>query len=144
MPPSPLRFFKPRKVILYTDGAIRTKQGISGLGAVVKNGHGEILHWWSKPAGPMTNNEAEYAAVIFALDRLRRIHTGEVEVYSDSLILVDQMRGLATARAPGLRKAHARLRALVTAYERVRFHHVPRQRNRLADALANDAADGFA
>lgn len=138
-----LPFLRPRKIVVYTDGAIRPKRGISGLGVIVKNGNGEILHWWSKRDGPLTNNEAEYAAVIFALERLRRIYVGEVDLYTDSLILVDQMRGRAATRAPGLRKAHAKTRALVTVYKRVRFHHIPRRRNRLADALANDAVDGF-
>ncbi len=139
----PLRFSRISKVQIYTDGAIRTDQHISGLGAIVKDTNGSILHWWAKRAGPMTNNEAEYAAVIFALEQLQRLNPTEVAVFSDSRIVVDPMRGLATLKAPGLKKAFVQVRALVMKYKRVTFHHIPRKRNRLADALANDAADGF-
>ncbi|PJH75019.1 MAG: bifunctional RNase H/acid phosphatase, partial [Anaerolineae bacterium CG_4_9_14_0_8_um_filter_58_9] len=66
----------------------------------------------------------------------------EVHVYSDSQVVVQQMRGLATARAPAMRQAQARLRALIVQFEQVTFHHVPREQNRLADALANEVLDG--
>lgn len=137
------RAFSPNHYLVYTDGAIRPDREISGLGAIVKNDRGEVCHWWQKRAGAMTCNQAEYAAVIFALERLHNLHSGEVEVYTDSLLLVDQMRGQAMARAAKLKNAYVRLRALVTLFKRVNFHHIPRERNRLADALASDAADGF-
>jgi len=63
-------------------------------------------------------------------------------LYSDSQILVYQMQGLASARAPGLRLAQLRLRDALRGSPPVVFHHIPRSQNRLADALANEAADG--
>ena len=136
----PLRRLKYVRV--YTDGAIRPEKGVSGLAAVVRDESGQIRHWWSRRAGRMTCNEAEYAAVILALESLRPMQPQEVHVYSDSQVVVQQMRGLATARAPAMRQAQARLRALIVQFEQVTFHHVPREQNRLADALANEVLDG--
>ncbi|PIX47134.1 MAG: hypothetical protein COZ54_02005, partial [Anaerolineae bacterium CG_4_8_14_3_um_filter_59_70] len=113
----PLRRLKYVRV--YTDGAIRPEKGVSGLAAVVRDESGQIRHWWSRRAGRMTCNEAEYAAVILALESLRPMQPQEVHVYSDSQVVVQQMRGLATARAPAMRQAQARLRALIVQFEQV-------------------------
>jgi ribonuclease HI len=89
----------------------------------------------------MTCNEAEYAAVILAIESLSRLRILEVDIFSDSQVVVHQMSGLASVKAPALRQAQARLRALLVGFERVTFHHVPREQNRLADALANEAVE---
>jgi ribonuclease HI len=127
---------------VYTDGAIRSKTGASGLAAIVRDERGQIQHWWSRRNGRMTCNEAEYAAVILALECLHSIRPKEIHIYSDSQVVVHQMQGIASAHAPALRRAQIRARELVAQYERVIFHHIPREHNRLADALANDAVDG--
>lgn len=137
-----LVFFHPHSVRVFTDGAIRPELGISGLAAIVRDEKGQILTWFSTRAGAMTCNEAEYAAVQFALESVRTLHPQEIHIFSDSLVVVQQMNGLATARAPALKQAQLRVRGLVTEYKRVQFHHIPRERNRLADALANEAVDG--
>ena len=131
------------RLIIHTDGSIRPKRQIAGMGAIVRNPQGKILHWWARRGGPMTNNEAEYAAVIFALEQSLPLRPVEIDVYTDSKLIVDQMQGLATARAPGLQKAYTTLRRLIFEFERVSFHHIPRERNRLADAIANDVVDGY-
>ncbi|MEW5939912.1 MAG: ribonuclease HI family protein [Chloroflexota bacterium] len=129
-------------VNVYTDGAIRPEAGITGLAAVARGRDGEVLAFWNRRAGKMTCNEAEYAAVILALESLRSMRPREVHIYSDSQVVVQQMRGLAAARAPALKQAQLRVRTLITEYGRVEFHHIPRESNRLADALANEALDG--
>jgi ribonuclease HI len=92
----------------------------------------------------MTCNEAEYAAVQLALESLHDLRSNpqEIHIYSDSLVMVQQMRGLAAARAPALKQAQLRVRGLLTQFQQVQFHHIPREKNRLADALANEAVDG--
>ncbi|HNT24670.1 MAG TPA: reverse transcriptase-like protein [Anaerolineales bacterium] len=136
----------PAKLQIYTDGAIRPERGISGLAAIVRDETGKIYHWWSKRAGPLTCNEAEYAAAIYALEQaLRRQelrHAPEIEIVSDSRVLVDQMSGRAAARAPALCQARSRLQALVARFHKVSFRHIAREQNRLADALAFDAVSG--
>jgi len=139
-----LSFLRPHFFTIHTDGAIRPAQGVSGLSAVVRDEKGRIIHLWSKRDQGMTCNEAEYAAAIMALEKVSvlRMSPNTLKVYSDSQVLVHQMSGKASARAPGLRQAQMRLRGLVARFEEVTFHHIPREQNRLADALANEAADG--
>ena len=134
------------KICIYTDGAIRPEQGISGLGAIVRDEAGTICYWWSGKAGYLTCNEAEYAAVIFALEQLRRVtgsqHIREIEIVSDSRVMVEQMSGRAAAHAPTLRKMQSRLQGLVAGFHKVSFRHISREQNRLADALAFEAVSG--
>ena len=134
-------FSRLRRVNVFTDGAIRPELGKSGLAAIVQDERGQIRYWWSRCAGRMTCNEAEYAAVILAIESLRRLRILEVDIFSDSQVVVHQMSGLASAKAPALRQAQARLRGLLVGFERVTFHHIPREQNRLADALANEAVE---
>lgn len=135
-----------RVLKVYTDGAIRPDQGASGLGIIVRDERNVIRFWWKQRAGAMTNNEAEYAAVIFAFECLQRtLRAGqivEIAVFSDSRVVVDQMNGKAEAHAPGLQQARARLRGLTDRFQRVTFHHIAREQNRLADALAYEAVCG--
>ena len=136
------------KIRIYTDGAIRPGQGTSGLAAIVRSPAGQIYYWWSRRAGALTCNEAEYAAVIFALEQLQRLpghqRIPEIEIFSDSRVVVDQMSGRAAAHAPALRQAQHQLRKLVEGFRKVSFHHIAREQNRLADALAFEAVDGGA
>jgi ribonuclease HI len=130
---------------VYTDGAIRSRRQVSGLGVIVRDERGAILHCWSRHDRALTSSEAEYAAVAMALERLLALRPlqrpAEVAVFCDSQILVDQMLGRAATRAPHLRQAATRLRALTAQFKTVTFHHIPRDQNRLADALANEAVE---
>lgn len=127
---------------VYVDAAIRDGQGRCGLAAIVRDARGAVRQWWGGLAGRLTNNEAEYAAAIFALRRLQGGRTDAVVIYTDSLILVQQMQGRAATRSPDLQKKQAELRGLVRLFKAVHFQHISRERNRLADALANEVADG--
>ena len=137
---------RTRKWKIYTDGAIRPDQGASGLAAIVRDEHNRICFWWLRRAGALTCNEAEYAAAIYALEKLLQRgnpqKNTQLYIYSDSKVLVDQMSGRAAARAPGLAKAQTRLQALVERFGSVTFHHISREQNRLADALAFEAVEG--
>lgn len=135
---------RPRLYIVNTDGAIRPERGESGIAAIVRDEKGQIIHWWNRREKGMTCNEAEYAAAIMALEYIRALRNPPLmlKVLSDSQVMVHQMSGIATAHAPGLKQAQMRLRGLVVEFEKVTFHHIPREQNRLADALAYDAVDG--
>jgi ribonuclease HI len=135
---------RPQTYIIHTDGATRLERGVSGLAAIVRDEKGAIIHWWCRRDKRMTCNEAEYAAAIMALEYIRALQNPprELKLYSDSQVMVHQMQGIASAHAPALRQAQMRMRGLVVQFEKVTFHHIPREKNRLADALANDAADG--
>jgi ribonuclease HI len=127
---------------VYVDAAIRAERGQCGLAAIVRDTRGAVTQWLGTTTSRLTNNEAEYAAAIFALGQLKNDPARPVVVFSDSLILVHQMQGRAATRAPELRQKQAELRQLVAGFASVRFQHIQREHNRLADALANEVADG--
>lgn len=132
----------PRLLFVHTDGAIRPEKNISGLAAVVRDETGNIQAIWTRRVGRMTCNEAEYAAAILALESLSRFGVEKITLFSDSQVMIHQMNGIASAHAPILKQSQARLRALVVQFKEIEFRHIPREENRLADALANEAADG--
>ena len=127
--------------IVNTDGAIRPSQGISGLGAVARDSEGEIRYWWSEKTTELTCNEAEYAAAVMALEKMRNCGIRQVILLTDSKVMVDQIEGRSTVRANNLRGWYQKLRNIIHVFERVKFVHIPREQNRLADALANEAVD---
>lgn len=124
---------------VYTDGAIRPEAGLSGLSAVVYDERGTIALWWYRAVEALTCNEAEYRAAIFALHQLLSFRPLSLTIYSDSQILVRQMRGEAAVRSPALRLLHHELRGQVVQFEAVTFCHIAREQNRVADALAYEA-----
>jgi len=133
---------KRRKLVIHADGAIRDDPPSTGVGVVIRDGEGQILDWISEAnEGRLTCNEAEYAALIRALEAARDYHPREVHFYLDSLIVVNQMRGRFAVRSPALRSLNGQARRLARRFRQVTFTHVPRKRNRLADALANEAVD---
>jgi ribonuclease HI len=135
---------RPRLFIVNTDGALRLESGRTGLAAIVRDEKERIIFWWSKRDTVMTCNEAEYAAAIMALEKICALRNPpySLKILSDSQVLVHQMSGIATARAPVLRQLQMKLRGLLVQFDKVDFQHIPREQNRLADAFANDAADG--
>jgi len=127
---------------VYIDAAIRPEQGRCGLAAIVRDGRGAVVKWLGAVTSGQTNNEAEYEAAIFALNHLRGERARPLVLFSDSLILVQQMQGRAATKAPELQKKQAQLRLLLRGFASVRFQHIRREQNRLADALANEVVDG--
>ena len=133
---------RKRKLVIYTDGAIRDDPPVTGVGVVIRDGQGEVLDWISEAnEGKLTCNEAEYAALIRALKAAQDYRPREVHFYLDSLIVVNQMRGRFAVRSPDLQRLNAQARQLVRRFRQVTFTHVRRKRNRLADALANEAVE---
>ncbi len=132
---------------IFTDGAIRPDTGISGLAAIIRDPNDRICFWWKCKAGEMTCNEAEYAAAIFALEQMFKIKKvkkiEKIKIYSDSQIMVDQMSGHAAVNSPKLQILQKRLVSISKQFIQVTFHHIPREYNRLADALAYEAVEGI-
>lgn len=127
-------------VHIYADAAVSHRR--AGLGLAFKDERGWLVGWRMKPAGRMTNNEAEYHAVIFALEQAARMSAQEVHIFCDNQVIVQQLRGLCEARAESMRRLLQQARALARLFPLVTFTHIPREENRLADALANEALLG--
>lgn len=133
---------RAKRLIVYADGAIRRQA--TGIGVVVRDERGAILGWHSKRLPKtMTCNEAEYTALLFALEVIQGYRTREVQFRLDSQIVVNQVRGIFHVRHPALQRCCEQVRRLTARLgKRVTFTHIPRQKNRLADALANEAVEG--
>jgi probable phosphoglycerate mutase len=102
---------------------------------------GDVLAERYASLGSATNNVAEYAGLIAGLTAAAELGAREVDVQMDSKLVVEQMSGRWQIKHPGLRPLAAEAAALVARFERVRFGWIPRERNRHADALANQAMD---
>lgn len=131
---------KQQMLEVYADASVYPHA--TGLGAVIKDERGNLIAWRNQAIGAMTSNEAEYHALIFALEQARTFSPRELEVFSDSKLVVEQMRGLYRVHHDSLRPLHRRACALVEEFERVRFTHISRERNQLADAIADEAVRG--
>jgi ribonuclease HI len=130
-------------VILYCDGASRGNPGPAGIGAVVLSEAGDVLAEVAEAIGVATNNVAEYRAAIAGLERCRDLGARDVRVRADSKLLVEQLSGRWKVKNPTLIRLHGEARGLATGFDRVRFEHVPRERNTVADALANRGVDAW-
>ena len=129
------------EVVVWTDGGARGNPGPAGYGVVVTTPAGVVLAELSEPIGWATNNVAEYRGVIAGLERARQLRARRVRVRADSLLAVQQLRGNWKVKNAALRPLWAKAARLAGGFERVTFEHVPRERNRRADALANQAMD---
>jgi ribonuclease HI len=125
------------RLSVYADASVYPHA--TGLGAVFKDERGRLIAWRNRAIGAMSSNEAEYEALIFALEQARGFAPRELEIFSDSQLVIEQMRGLFRVRSDTLRALHRRAATLVAKFEHVRFTHISRERNQLADAIADDA-----
>lgn len=129
------------EVMVWTDGGARGNPGPAGYGVVVTDRDGAVLAELSEGIGWATNNVAEYQGVIAGLRQAGSLGARKVLVRADSLLVVNQQLGRWKVRNQGLRPLADEVRRLARGFERVTWQHVPRERNRRADALANRAMD---
>lgn len=129
-----------RVLILHADGGSRGNPGPAGAGGVLLDGEGRVLEDFSLFLGTATNNEAEYRALIEGLQRAAARKPTRLVVRMDSLLVVKQMRGEYRVKDRKLLPLHLEARRSFPSCP-VLFEHVPRERNALADRLANQAMD---
>lgn len=126
---------------VYADASVQPTA--TGLGVAIKDERGRLIAWRNRGAPAMTCNEAEYAALIFALEAAAPYAPRELRVFCDSRLVVEQMRGWIRVRSSQLRRLNQRARELARGFERVTYTHIPRERNQLADAIADEAISGL-
>ncbi|MEP0775843.1 MAG: ribonuclease HI family protein [Acidobacteriota bacterium] len=125
---------------VWVDGGSRGNPGEAGAGVVLDLG-GERQERHTLYLGRGTNNEAEYAALLAALERLVALGVEEVRVFSDSQLLVRQMNGQYKVKAENLRPLWSAARQLASSFRHFSIGHIARGANAAADALANQAMD---
>jgi ribonuclease HI len=131
-----------RSLIAYADGAIGDGSKCAGAGTLLLEAPDHILAWRNRRLERMTNNEAEYAGLLLALETACALQARRLHVYLDSMVVVGQMNGDCGVRSPALKRWHRAACRLARRIEQVTYHHIPRDDNRLADALANEALAG--
>lgn len=115
---------------------------LAGLGLVLRGPQGQVLAWRCTLAAATTNNEAEYQAVIAGLRlALEYDPLAAITCLSDSRVVIEQLRGTCAVRSPALRLLHAEAKTIMDQAVALRFVFIPRELNRLADALAWEALD---
>jgi probable phosphoglycerate mutase len=126
---------------VHIDGGARGNPGPGGWGAVIQTPEGETVVELMGALPRATNNVAEYSGLVAALDWCAEHGASTVHVRSDSLLLVQQMRGVYKVKNEGLKPLSGRARLVAHRIGRVTYEHVPREKNREADRLANLAMD---
>jgi ribonuclease HI len=129
------------KARLFTDGGARGNPGPAAYGFVLESEDGTVLAAEGEAIGTATNNVAEYSGLIAGLQKAVELRVPEVEVVSDSELMVKQMRGEYRVKNEALRELYDEATALARRVGNVEYRHVKRAHNELADKLVNDALD---
>lgn len=129
-----------KKLIINTDGGARNNPGPAGIGVVFSDEHGKVLAKYKEYIGETTNNVAEYKALILALEKAKDFETDEIECRLDSELVVRQLAGHYKVKEPALKELNTEVHNLIF-FKPVKFVHVKREQNKLADKLVNEAID---
>jgi ribonuclease HI len=129
------------KAKLYTDGGSRGNPGPAAYAFVLESADGTVLDARGESIGVATNNVAEYAALVAGLERAAEVGVDELEVVSDSELMVKQMRGEYKVKNRALQDLFLDASRLARKVGRVTYTAVRREHNELADSLVNEALD---
>lgn len=130
---------KIERVVIYADGASQGNPGPSAIGATIKDKEGRLLASISRGIGTTTNNQAEYRALIAALEEAIRLGVRQADIYLDSELVVRQLNGKYRVKNAALKPLFQKAKQLRSCLENCTVNHIPRQQNAEADRLANDA-----
>ncbi len=129
-------------VEIYIDGAARGNPGNSGIGVLIretKDKNREI----KKYLGTKTNNQAEYTALITALESATDLKDKQIKIFTDSLLVANQINGVWKVRHPEIISLNKKAKQLLQNFKNITIQHIPRELNREADRLANLAIDEY-
>ncbi|MBV8080539.1 MAG: reverse transcriptase-like protein [Actinobacteria bacterium] len=129
------------RATLYTDGGARGNPGPAAFAYVLEAADGTVLASHGEKIGVATNNVAEYRGLVAGLERAVELGVPEVDVVSDSELLVKQMRGEYRVKNEALVDLSLQASRLARKLTRVTYRHVRRAHNELADRLVNEALD---
>jgi len=140
-----------KKIIIYTDGGSRGNPGPAAIGMVFCNERDQVFKKYSQYLGDnLTNNEAEYQAVIFALRKFKSLFgkkiakVSEIELRSDSELLIKQLNGEYKILEPRIQSLFISIWNLKMDFKKVKFRLISRDKNKEADGLANEILNSIA
>ncbi|OIO49227.1 MAG: hypothetical protein AUJ34_01510 [Parcubacteria group bacterium CG1_02_41_12] len=129
------------KLIIHTDGGSRGNPGPAGIGAVLSDESGAVKKEISEYIGKATNNQAEYTALVRALEEARNLGAKEVQIAMDSELIVKQLKQEYKVKNKDLAPLFVKVWNLLSWFEKWSIKHVLREKNKRADELVNDALD---
>ena len=141
-PNLPMAIENENTVEIYIDGAARGNPGESGIGVYIKESQDNIREI-KKYLGTKTNNQAEYTALITALESAIDLSHKQVRVFTDSMLVANQMNGLWKVKHPEIIPLNKQAKTLFKNYKDISIQHIPREQNSEADRLANLAIDEY-
>lgn len=130
--------------IVYTDGGSRGNPGPSASGFVILTTDGDVIDEGGEYLGITTNNQAEYQAVVLGLKSAQRFNLRKLDFFIDSLLVVNQLNGKWRIKNAELRPIYDEIKTLNELFDQVSFTHVPREKNKHADAKVNEVLDAIA
>ncbi|MFH1457505.1 MAG: ribonuclease HI family protein [Patescibacteria group bacterium] len=131
-----------KKVIIYTDGGARGNPGPAGIGVVIFDSEEKnIIGQYKKYIGETTNNQAEYKAVVLGLEEAKKLKAQEVEVRMDSELVCSQINGVYKLKNKDFQDSFIKIWNLKQSFKKTKFKYIPREKNKLADKLVNQAID---
>lgn len=131
------------KIVMYTDGGSRNNPGPAAIGVWIETLKKQFGHY----IGEKTNNEAEYEAIIYGLKKIKQLigndkaRTTEVECFLDSEFVTKQMNHEYKVKEKDLQGLFLQVWNLMLDFGKVAFYHIPREKNKTADKLVNEALD---
>lgn len=131
----------PEVIKLYADGGSRGNPGPSASGFVLLDHQDNVLKKSGVYLGITTNNQAEYLALKYGLEEAHKLGVREVNVFMDSLLVVNQMKGIFKVKNRDLWPIHEAIKESAKLFRKVSYTHVPRELNKLADAEVNETLD---
>lgn len=130
------------KIIIYADGGSRGNPGPSASGYILMDADQNVLADKGVYLGITTNNQAEYQALKFGLEEAQKMQIERVDVYMDSLLVINQMKGIFKVKNRDLWPIHDAIQQLIKkSFNQVTFTHIPRELNKLADGAVNRVLD---
>jgi len=130
-----------KNLIIYTDGGARGNPGPAGIGAIIYDENKNILEKISEYIGETTNNQAEYKAVISALKKAKELKAEYLNFYLDSELVVKQLNREYKVKNADLSPLFLQIHNLSINFKKISYTYIPRELNKNADKLANEAMD---
>ena len=131
-----------KKYIIHSEGGARGNPGPAAIGAVIKDEQGLEIQYISQKIGETTNNQAEYKAIISALEKALEMGVEYAECFLDSELVVQQLNHKYKVKNKDLAPLFLKVHNLSLQFKKISFHHVMREKNKEADRLVNEALDG--
>ena len=130
-----------KELIIFADGGARGNPGPAASGVVIFDNNENIIGEYFEYLGETTNNQAEYRAVVLALEKAIELEGTNIVLYSDSELVVNQLNRKYKVKDSGLSKLFVKIWNMAQKFNSIEYHHILREKNKLADAQVNKCLD---